>query len=82
MGEPLSRQCGGVLKGAGFFEEVTCSGNHLQCGGAPEAPECFAIEAKDIDVIAPDNEERRCLDSRQRGSGKIGPATATNDAAH
>jgi len=76
MGEPLSCQCGGVLKGAGFFEEVTRPGNHLQCGGAPEAPECFAIEAKDFDVIAPDNEERWCLNSRQGGSGEIGPATA------
>lgn len=80
--EPFACQPRYFVQRAGFFEEVRRPGDDYELLFAAELRERRPVQLDNLEVVSTDDEQGRCPDARQGGSGQIGPPAARDDSAH
>src|SRR6266481_3551878 len=80
--EPLTCQPRYFVQRAGFFEEVRRPGDDYELFFAAKLRESRPVQLDNLKIVAANDEQGRCPDARQGGSGQIGSPAARDDRAH
>jgi hypothetical protein len=74
--EPFARQPRHFFQRAGLFEEVRRTGHDYELLFAAELRERRPVQVDYGEIVAANDEQGRCPDARQGGSGQIGAPAA------
>lgn len=76
VGEPITGEHRNLLERAGFFEQMSGTGNHGERALARDCGLRPSIQFQRHFIASPDDQQRRCVDFGQRPTGEVGPPAA------
>src|SRR5438105_14658330 len=79
--KPVPREFGTLFECSRLLKKMSRAGHDRELLLTAQFGEGLSIQFDNLTVIASDDQESRCFDSRQRGAGKIGPPAARNHRA-
>ena len=80
--EPVSRQLGRRLEGAGFFEEMRGTGNDSKFALAPKSGPGVFVEIQYNPVVTTDDEQCRGAHRSKMVTRQVGPTASGDDGGH